>query len=70
MMRRGSEAAREDRPSMFYPIYVDTEKHCIIEVGEPIPAGDHKAPEKPDRVAIFLSGAMARKVVGRYRPGS
>jgi adenine-specific DNA-methyltransferase len=44
MMRRGSEAAREDRASMFYPIYADPHRRCIVEVGELIPEGDDHAP--------------------------
>lgn len=53
MMRRGSEAARTDRPSMFYPIYADPENRQIIEVGEPIPEDENTAPEKPGLVAIL-----------------
>ncbi|WP_201271573.1 site-specific DNA-methyltransferase [Sinorhizobium meliloti] len=53
MMRRGSEAAREDRPSMFYPIYADPDRRCILDIGEPIAEGEHKAPEKPNLVAIL-----------------
>lgn len=53
MMRRGSEAAREDRASMFYPIYADPEKRCIVEIGKPIPEGEHQAPEIPGLVAIL-----------------
>ncbi|WP_043358373.1 site-specific DNA-methyltransferase [Belnapia sp. F-4-1] len=53
MMRRGSEAARTDRPSMFYPIYADPKARRIIEVGEPIPDGVNEAPQKPELVAIL-----------------
>lgn len=53
MMRRGSEAAREDRPSMFFPIYADPVMRRIVEIGEPIPAGENKGPEKPNLVAIL-----------------
>lgn len=53
MMRRGSEAARENRPSMFYPIYADPDRRVIMEVGDPIPDGEHAAPERPNLVAIL-----------------
>lgn len=53
MMRRGSEAAREDRKPMFYPIYADPETRTIVEIGEPIPWGKHKAPKKPGLTAIL-----------------
>jgi adenine-specific DNA-methyltransferase len=44
MMRRGSEAARADRTSMFYPIYADPQKRSIVEIGQPIPEGVDQAP--------------------------
>lgn len=40
MMRRGSEAARSDRPSMYYPIYADPSGSRIVDVGEPVFSDD------------------------------
>ena len=34
--RQGSDNLRPTRPNQFYPIYVNDEKHTIVEVGEPI----------------------------------
>lgn len=53
MMRRGSEASRSDRPSMFYPIYADPETRRIIEIGEPITDGQNAAPERAGLIAIL-----------------
>ncbi len=53
MMRRGSEAHRSDRPSMFYPIYVDPDTRRIVEIGEPLPYGKHKAPDRKGLVAVL-----------------
>ncbi|MGV6874648.1 site-specific DNA-methyltransferase [Pseudochelatococcus sp. B33] len=53
MMRRGSEAARTDRASMFYPIYAEPSSRKIVEVGEPIPEGEDRAPEREGLVAIL-----------------
>jgi adenine-specific DNA-methyltransferase len=53
MMRRGSEARRIDRPSMFYPIYADPNTRRIIEIGEPIPEGEHRPPNRDGLVAIL-----------------
>ncbi|KNX39914.1 DNA methylase [Roseovarius tolerans] len=53
MMRRGSEAGRQDRPSMFYPIYADPERRRIVEVGDPIPEGEDSAPEKSGLITIL-----------------
>lgn len=44
MMRRGSNAARTDRPGLFYPIYVDPNTERIVDVGTPLPADKHEAP--------------------------
>lgn len=53
MMRRGSEAARSDRPSMFYPIYADPQTRRIVHIGEPILDGQNSAPEKVGLTAIL-----------------
>ncbi|WP_379920517.1 DNA methyltransferase [Erythrobacter sp. R86502] len=45
MMRRGSEAARADRESMFYPIYADPLTKKIVAVDEALPLGVDEAPE-------------------------
>ena len=39
LRRSGTNAAREDRPGLFYPIYIDPLGPRIAEVGEPVPAG-------------------------------
>jgi len=53
MMRRGSESTREDRPSMFYPIYANPSNRCIEDVGEPIPEGSHLAPRRANLIPIL-----------------
>ena len=53
MMRRGSEAKRSDRLSMFYPIYADPETRRIVEIGEPIPEEQDAAPEKDGLTTIL-----------------
>ena len=35
--RRGTESRREDRPSMFYPVYIDENRKCVVRAGEAIP---------------------------------
>lgn len=67
MMRRGSNSARADRPSMFYPIYADPTTKSIVEVGEPLPSGVDAAPIKPGLVAILplrRNGSFGRWQVG------
>lgn len=67
MMRRGSESARADRPTMFYPIYADPVSRTIVEVGEPLPKNKSSAPAKRGLVTILpfrKNGAEGRWQVG------
>ncbi len=68
MMRRGSEARRTDRESMFYPIYADPDAKKIVEVGNAIPRGESKAPAKDGLVTILplrRDGSEGRWQLGR-----
>ena len=42
MMRRGSHSSRQERPGLYYPIYVSAETKTIKEIGTPLPLGQHK----------------------------
>ena len=53
MMRRGSNARRADRPTMFYPIYADPSVPMIVDVGDPLPPRVHTAPRRKGLVAIL-----------------
>ena len=53
MMRRGSNSARSDRYSMFYPIYVDPNGPKIAFVGDPLPPNEHDAPPREGLVAVL-----------------
>ncbi len=37
LLRSGTDAQREDRENMFYPILVDENTHKVIKAGEPLP---------------------------------
>lgn len=37
LCRAGSNSNREDRPNLFYPIYVSNDGSHIVEIGKPIP---------------------------------
>lgn len=68
MMRRGSAARRVDRKTMFYPIYADPSQHRIVDVGQPVPDGEHSAPELPSLTTILplrKNGTEGRWQVGR-----
>lgn len=67
MMRRGTSAARSDRPGMFYGIYVNPETKTIKQVGEPIPKECHKGPELAGLIQVLpirSDGSEGRWQVG------
>ena len=67
MMRRGSNAARADRPGLFYPIYVDPELGRIDHVGPPLPSDVHEAQEIDGLVATLplrRNGSEGRWQIG------
>lgn len=37
LLRGGSTARRQDRPNLFYPVFVDPVERVVVEVGEPLP---------------------------------
>jgi adenine-specific DNA-methyltransferase len=40
LLRSGTSAQREDRPNMFYPVYIDTQKNVVAGVGNSLPLGE------------------------------
>lgn len=67
MMRRGSNSAREDRPGLFYPIYVDPDAGKVVEVGTPLPVGVHDAPSREGLVSTLplrRNGSEGRWQIG------
>ena len=52
LRRSGTNAARRDRPGLFYPIYVDPSVPCIAEVGSPVAAGA-QAPDLESLVTLL-----------------
>lgn len=53
MMRRGSHAARVERPGLFYPIYATSDGSRIVEVGETVPIGSARPGDKPGLKTIW-----------------
>jgi adenine-specific DNA-methyltransferase len=37
LMRRGTHSQRQDRPRLFYPIFVDPQRKAIVDVGDSLP---------------------------------
>ena len=55
LLRRSGKnnAARADRPALFYPIYIDPSVPRIAHVGEPLEDHEHAAPPVQDLVAVL-----------------
>jgi adenine-specific DNA-methyltransferase len=47
LLRGGTNSKREDRPGLFFPIYIDPERRAIVSIGDPLPLG-----EVPDQAAV------------------
>lgn len=53
MMRRGSHAARSERPGLFFPIYAAPDGSRILEVGDTVPLGTPLPEDKPGMKTIW-----------------
>lgn len=53
MMRRGSHAARHERPGLFFPIYAAPDGSRILEVGESVPIGAPLPADRPGMKTIW-----------------
>lgn len=53
MMRRGSHAARLERPGLFFPIYATPDGKRIVSIGESVPLGAALPPDKPGCTTIW-----------------
>ncbi|MCA9273787.1 MAG: hypothetical protein KDA31_12175 [Phycisphaerales bacterium] len=55
LLRRSGQnnAARHDRPALFYPIYIDPDGPRIAAIGDALPEGVHTAPDKPGLVTLL-----------------
>lgn len=64
-LQRGANGAlRSDRPNLFYPIFIDPEEKRIVEVGDPLPAGQDRrtVSEKSGLVTVWpISGSQVEK---------
>jgi len=47
LLRGGTNSRREDRPGLFFPIYIDPAARRIVAIGDPLPLA-----ETPDRAAV------------------
>jgi adenine-specific DNA-methyltransferase len=67
--RRGTESRREDRPSMFYPVYIDEKQRCVVRAGQPIPLGADPGMETVDGLRPVWP-INREEIHGRWQVGS
>lgn len=70
LMRRGTEAGRADRPSMFYPIFVDASTHKVLGAGAPLPLGVDKATVEAEDGQLVSWPVRTNGSDGRWMIGS
>ncbi|MBM4570178.1 site-specific DNA-methyltransferase [Rhodococcus hoagii] len=58
LIKGSNNAQRQDRPNLFYPVYVDPERKCIAKVGDAIPldVDRQSIPDEPGLVAVWPLG--------------
>ncbi len=55
LLRGGNNSRRQDRPNLFFPIYIDPVSRTIAKVGETIPLGTNRStvPDLPGLVTVW-----------------
>ena len=55
LMRGGSNSRRQDRPNLFYPVFVDPQSRKVVEVGDALPLGQpiSTVAERPGTVTVW-----------------
>ncbi|GGA48895.1 site-specific DNA-methyltransferase [Pelagibacterium lentulum] len=55
LMRGGSNSRRQDRPNLFYPIFIDPQQKIVVDVGDAIPLGQPKesVSDRPGLVTVW-----------------
>jgi adenine-specific DNA-methyltransferase len=59
LLRGGTNSRRQDRPGLFFPIFVDVEKRAIVKVGDPLPLK-----QSPNSVTGLLSSGADTGMAG------
>lgn len=74
LLRSGTSAQREDRPNMFYPVYIDTKKNIVTGVGKSLPLGEEPSFNSVNGYAVSwpirTDGSYGRWSVGAETLGS
>ncbi|KXB80670.1 DNA (cytosine-5-)-methyltransferase [Varibaculum cambriense] len=69
LMRSGTNAARSDRPGMFYPIFVDADTGLFRGVGEALPIGESRDSVLPPENTLAIWPIRSDGSEGRWQIG-
>lgn len=67
LMRSGTNASREDRPAMFYPIYIDSKSGLFVGTGTPLTTEEELASHQPPDGTIALWPIRSDGSEGRWQ---
>ena len=72
LLRSGTGATREERPALFYPIFIDVDSHRILGAGDSKPLGTPRSNWEipPGSVAIWPINAQGAESRWQVSPGS
>ena len=69
LMRRGSNSLRKDRPTMFYPIIVDTASETLVGAGDPLELDTDRNSIQPEPGTRFVWPIRTDQSEGRWQIG-
>ena len=69
LMRRGSNSLRKDRPTMFYPVIVDTSTELIMGAGEALEPDAPRAAVRPKKGTRLVWPIRTDQTEGRWQIG-
>lgn len=67
LLRGGVDASRQRRPDLFYPVFVDPERHSVQSVGDPIPLEVSRNSVSPPSGTIAVWPIRTDGQEGRWR---
>ncbi len=70
LVRTGPGSLREDRPNMFYPVYVDAQSARIVSVGDPLPLAAKKPAKNPHPGSVAVWPTTSDGKDARWRVGA
>lgn len=67
LLRGGANSRRQDRPNLFYPIFIDPETKRVVEVGDPLPIDANRNDVPPSKGLVTVWPLKTDGQEGRWR---